>query len=36
MPWKENKSVPKGNGPIPQDAEKMITWEELRRVVNET
>ena len=36
MPRKESEAVPEGNGPIPQDAGKMITWEELRRVVKET
>ena len=36
MPRKESEHVPEGNGPIPQDAGKMITWEELQRVVKET
>ena len=33
---KEIEAVPEGNGPIPQDTGKMITWKELRRVVKET
>ena len=36
MPRKESMTVPEGNGPTPQDAGKMVTWEELRRVVKET
>ena len=35
MPRKESKAVPEGNGPTSQDAYKMITWEELPRVVSE-
>ena len=34
MPWKESKAVPEGNGPTPQDAGKMVTWEELRQAVS--
>ena len=34
MPRKESEAVP--NGPTPQDAGKMVTWEELQRVVKET
>ena len=33
---KESKIVLEGNGPTPQDAYVMITWEELRRVLSET
>ena len=33
---KKNKAVPEGNGPAPQDAHVMITWEDLRRVLSET
>ena len=33
MPQKESEAVPESNGPIPQDVGKMVTWEELRRVV---
>ena len=36
MPRKESEAVPEGNGPIPQDVGKMVTWEELRRVVKKT
>ena len=36
MRRKESETVPEGNGLIPQDAGKMITWEGLRRVVKET
>ena len=36
MPRKKSEAVPKGNGPIAQDVGKMVTWEELRRVVKET
>ena len=36
MPRKDSEAVPEGNGPTPQDAGKMIPWEELRRVVKET
>ena len=35
MPRKESGAVPEGNGPISQDAGKIITWEELQRVVKE-
>ena len=33
MPRKESEAVPDSNGPTPQDADKMGTWEELRRAV---
>ena len=33
---KKSKAVPEGNGPTPQDAYVMITWEELRRVLSES
>ena len=33
MPRKESEAVLEGNGLIPQDAGKMVTWEGLRRVV---
>ena len=33
---KKIKAVPEGNGPTPQDAYVMITWEELRRVLSES
>ena len=36
MPRNESETVPEDNGPIPQDAVKMIKWEELRRVVKQT
>ena len=36
MPRKESEAVPEGNGPVPQDAGKTITWEELRRIVEKT
>ena len=36
MPRKESEAVPEGNGPTPQDAYVMITWEELRRVLSRT
>ena len=36
MPRKESETVPEGNGPVPQDADKMVTWEELRKAVKET
>ena len=36
MPRKESEAVPEGNGPIPQDAGKIVRWEELPRVVKET
>ena len=36
MSRKESKAVPEGNDSMPQDAGKMITWEELQRVVKET
>ena len=36
MPRKESEVVPEGNGQIPQNAGKMVTWEEIRRVVKET
>ena len=36
MPHIESEAVPEGKGPISQDIGKMVTWEELRRVVKET
>ena len=36
MPRKESKAVSEGNGPTFQDAWKMITWKELRRVLPES
>ena len=36
MPRKESEAVPEGNGPIPEDVGKIVTWEELRRVTKET
>ena len=36
MPRKESVAVPEDNGPTPQDAYVMITWEKLRRVLSET
>ena len=36
VPRKESKAVPEGNGPTPQDAYEMITWQKLRRVVSKT
>ena len=36
MPRKESEAVLEGNGPLPQDAGKMATWEESKRVVKET
>ena len=36
MQRKKSKTVHEGNGPTPQDAYKMITWEELLRAVSET
>ena len=33
---KKRKAVPEGNRPTPQDTYKMITWEELRRVLSES
>ena len=36
MPRKESKAVPEGNGPTPQDAYKMVTWEGLRQAMLET
>ena len=35
MSRKESEAVPEGNCPTPQDAGKMITWEDLRQVVSE-
>ena len=35
VPRKESKAILEGNGPVPQYAGKMVTWEELRRVVKE-
>ena len=32
MLQKKSKAVPEGDGPTPQDAYVMITWDELRRV----
>ena len=34
MPRKESEAVPEGNGPTPQDAGKMVTWEELRQAMS--
>ena len=34
MPRKESEAVPEGNGPTPQDAGKMVTWEELGQAVS--
>ena len=31
---KKSKAVPEGNDPTPQDAYKMIIWDELRRVLS--
>ena len=36
MPRKESKAVPEDNGPISQDAGKMVICEELRQSVSET
>ena len=36
MPRRESEAVPEGNGPVPQNAGKVLLWEELRRVVTET
>ena len=36
MPQKESKAVPEGSGPTPQDAYKIIIWEELLQAVSET
>ena len=33
---KKIKAVPEGNGPNPQDASVVITWEKLRRVLSES
>ena len=34
MPRNKSEAVPEGNGPTPQDAGKMVTWEELRQAVS--
>ena len=36
MPRKESAAIPEGNGPITQDAGKIVNREELRRVMKET
>ena len=36
MPRKKSNAVSEGNGPIPQDSYKMITREELRRILSES
>ena len=33
---KKSEAVSEGNGPTPQDASKIITWEEIRQAVSET
>ena len=36
MPRKKSKAVFEGNGPTPQDAYVMVTWEEIRRVLSKS